>query len=57
MGEQKCFCAYLKQFVDFGLCYDLQMISGGYISSSALPDIKIDKAEIIKCCRNCEQKN
>ena len=57
MVEQGFFCTYLKQLVDSGLCYDLQMISNGFIKPSVLPDLKIDKTELIRCCMNCEHKD
>ena len=53
MTEQMHYCTYLKKLVDPGLCYDMKMIAQEFIKPSALPDIKIDKAELIKCCNTC----
>ena len=49
-------CSYLGRNIGEGLCYDIQMISNGYILPSALPDIKIDKAMALKACETCEHK-
>lgn len=46
-------CAYLNELIDEGLCYDIQMISGGYILPSALPELKINKASALECCASC----
>ena len=48
------YCSYLEEYIDDGLCYDLQMITGNYIKPSALPEIKIDKAKCAKCCFECK---
>lgn len=48
------YCSYLKEFIDDGLCADIQMISGGFIKSSALPETDIDKEESQKTCRKCK---
>ena len=48
------YCSYLEEYIDDGLCYDLQMITGNYIKPSALPEIKIDKEKCAKCCAECE---
>lgn len=47
------YCGYLKKEIDEGLCYDIQLISGGYILPSALPDVKIDKALAKATCGVC----
>ena len=47
------YCSYLKEYIDEGLCCDLQMIAGGLIKPSALPETEIDKEECIKCCEEC----
>ena len=54
--ERFVYCAYLNRNVDEGLCYDIQMISNGFIKPSALPDIKIDKAVALKVCEGCRHK-
>lgn len=54
MLEQEFYCTYLKKLIDQGLCYDMQMISEGYIKPSALPDIDIDREKLLKCCSNCK---
>lgn len=48
------YCSYLQEYVDAGLCYDIQMIAGKLIKQSALPEIKIDKEKCAKCCAECE---
>lgn len=48
------FCSYLKEDIEAGLCYDIQMIAGDYIKSSALPEIKIDKEKCLECCAECQ---
>ena len=54
MPEQEYYCVYLKKPVDPGLCYDMQMICGGFINPSALPDITLDKEDLFKCCNECK---
>lgn len=48
------YCSYLKEYVDDGLCYDLQMITSNYIKPSALPEINIDKEKCAICCSECK---
>ena len=55
-SENLLCCSYLGRNIDEGLCYDIQMISNGYILPSALPDIKIDKSMELKACETCEHK-
>ena len=49
-----CFCSYLEEYINEGMCCDLQMISGGYINPSALPEIVIDKEMCKRYCAECE---
>lgn len=56
MSEKKNYCIYLKKLIDEGLCYDMQMISEGFIKPSLLPDIDIDKEKLLKCCSKCKHK-
>ena len=51
-----CYCSYLKQYIQSGLCYDLQMITDGLIKPSALPDIKVDKQTCVKYCSKCKYR-
>ena len=48
------YCSYLEEYVDDGLCYDLQMITSNYIKPSALPEINIDKEKCESCCSECK---
>ena len=48
------YCSYLEEYINDGLCYDLQMITGNYIKPSALPEINIDKEKCAKCCTECK---
>lgn len=50
------YCPYLKEYIDEGCCYDLQMILGRYIKESALPDTKIDKMQLSDRCSKCKVK-
>lgn len=54
MTEQKCYCLYLNNFIDSGLCYDLRVICDGFIKSSVLPNIEIDKEILSDCCVECD---
>ncbi len=47
------YCSYFQEYIDEGLCCDLQMIAGNYVKTSALPEIKIDKEECAKHCFEC----
>lgn len=51
---QHCYCSYLQEYIDEGLCYDLQMIAGGLIKPTALPDITIDHEACMTCCAECQ---
>lgn len=53
---QYCYCCYLEEYIDEGLCYDLQMITNDYIKSSALPELSIDKEKCAECCLDCKYK-
>jgi len=48
------FCPYHNEFIDPGLCCDMQMILTGYIKSTALSDLHIDSTELEKCCTECQ---
>ena len=48
------YCSYLEEYIDDGLCCDLQMITSNYIKASALPEINIDKEKCAKCCFECK---
>jgi len=48
------FCPYLEEYISYDVCYDLQMIVGGYIKSSALPEKKIDKEKCAEHCFTCK---
>lgn len=48
------FCSYINKDIEEGMCYDLQMISGGYIKESALPELKINKQELYEHCSKCK---
>lgn len=50
------YCPYLQKQIDPGLCYDMQMISGGYVSASALSDVEFEKEELQPYCNNCEHR-
>ena len=46
------YCGYLSEYIDDGLCYDIQMICAGYIKQSALKDCTVDAAAA-EHCANC----
>lgn len=50
------YCPYLKAFIESGLCYDMQMVSFGYVKSTVLHSVEIDNVELGKCCGECEYK-
>lgn len=52
--SQYCYCSYLEEYIDEGLCYDLQMITSGLIKPSSLPDIIIDKDKCSTHCSKCK---
>lgn len=56
MAEQKCYCIYLNELVDSGSCYDMQMISNGFIKPEALPNVEIDIEKLLACCNKCNHK-
>ncbi len=48
------YCSYLQEYIDAGLCYDMQMIANKLIKPSALPETKIDKEKCTEHCLKCE---
>ena len=42
--------------IDAGDCYDIQMISGGDIKPSVLPDIRIDRQKAHEACEQCQHR-
>ena len=52
--SQYRYCSYMEEYIDGGLCYDLQMVMGNYITSTALPELRIDKEKCAKCCFECK---
>ena len=48
------YCSYLQEFIEEGLCADIQMISNNLIKDSALPEINIDKEKTLKICYKCK---
>ena len=50
------YCAYLQEYISAGCCYDMQMIKGGYMKPSALPDIQIDREALEKHCADCKSQ-
>ena len=54
--ENLLFCPYLNRNIDEGLCYDIQMISNGYILPSVLPGVNIDKSRALMVCKECKHK-
>lgn len=47
------YCNVLQEYVDEGHCIDIQMIGGGYIKKTALPDVDIDFSESESKCKEC----
>ena len=47
------YCRYLSEYIEEGLCCDLQMIAGGLIKPSALPEITVDREKCTECCSEC----
>ncbi len=54
--EMGYFCDYLHQMIQEGDCYDIQMISDGYIKPSALPDIRLDRQKAHEACAQCPHR-
>ncbi|WP_458862445.1 hypothetical protein [Acidaminobacterium chupaoyuni] len=50
------YCEYLSEYIEDGLCYDIQMICAGYIKRSALGTYIIDDAAM-ECCAKCRYKS
>lgn len=48
------YCSYLEQYIDGGFCYDLQMIVGGFMKPSVLPELTIDKENCSNHCSKCK---
>ena len=53
-AEADCrYCSYLEEYIEDGLCYDLQMVAGNCIKPSALPEIRMDAEKCAECCSEC----
>lgn len=52
--SQYRYCSYLQEFIEDGLCYDIQMITNGYIKSSALPNMEFDFEKAKSHCMKCK---
>ncbi len=50
------YCHYFSEFIDDGLCADIQMVVDGYIEKSVLQDYEIDVDKAAECCENCTDK-
>lgn len=46
--------AYLKEYIDEADCYDLQMITEGYIKVSIFSEMTIDRLKLSEHCIGCE---
>jgi len=53
--ENFVFCPYLEKQIEYGCCYDMQMISKSYILPTALPEISIDKEKLKRFCKGCSR--
>lgn len=56
MESEYHLCPYCEEYIPMGLCYDMQMINGGYITPSALPDMELDRARLSTSCDGCAHK-
>lgn len=55
-SEAECrYCGYLGEYIEEGLCYDIQMICAGYIKPSALEEYVLGD-DTLKHCAECLYK-
>ena len=54
--SQYKYCAYLEEYIDEGLCCDIQMIANEYIKSSALTEYQVDREKAQSFCNECRYK-
>ena len=47
------YCDIIQEYIDEGLCIDIQMICSGYIKKAAMPDYDIDYLESESKCKEC----
>ena len=52
---EECYCPYLQKIVEEDLCYDMQMIAGGYVKPDVLPEVEIDKTVLLVHCNQCNR--
>lgn len=52
--SQHCYCEYLHEYIEYGQCCDMQMVSHGYVKDNILDIRRIDKEKLNLCCNNCE---
>ena len=45
---------YLEEYIEEGLCYDLQLIAENCTKASALHEINVDTEKCAKCCYECK---
>ena len=50
------YCEYLSEYIDDGLCYDIQMICAGYIKCSVLENYLFDDTATEHCAK-CRYKS
>lgn len=48
------YCDYLKEYIEIGQCYDMQMVKVGLIKSNVVNVNNIDKESLNLYCSNCE---
>ena len=48
------YCSYIQQYVSEGLCYDMQMVKDGFVKSSVLSEIKMDREILQEHCAKCK---
>lgn len=54
--SQYYYCPYLKEYIEQGFCYDMQMMAEKFVKSSVLAfnTSEFDKKKLQECCFKCQ---
>lgn len=53
--ENNIECPLLNKIIDYGYCYDINMVASHMIKEEILED-KIDKEKALEICKRCKHK-
>jgi hypothetical protein len=51
------YCSLIQEYIEDGMCIDIQMLAFGLIGEDALPVLSIDRLKAQSCCDSCMHAN